>query len=51
MSADGGEREVVAGLRDYGAYLDGGLELDLRRHLFRLDQGRRPGDADVLPAL
>ncbi|WP_344483449.1 ferredoxin [Nonomuraea monospora] len=51
VSTRADEREAVTGLRDYAAYMAGALPLDLRRYLFGLDQGRVPGDGDMLPEL
>ncbi|MEV4192647.1 hypothetical protein [Streptomyces toxytricini] len=44
-------REAAEGLRDYEAYLSGGLANDLRAYIFRLEEGRYPRAGDVLPQL
>jgi len=43
--------EAALGALAYLAYLDDGLEEDLRRYLFRLEEGRYPLDGDALPHL
>nr|WP_119611597.1 ferredoxin [Streptomyces acidiscabies] len=42
---------VAAAVREYAAYLDGELALDLRLYLFRLDERRAPGSTKRLPEL
>ncbi|WP_075737002.1 ferredoxin [Streptomyces acidiscabies] len=42
---------VAAAVREYAAYLDGELALDLRLYLFRLDERRAPGSTERLPEL
>lgn len=43
--------EVLTGLRDYAAYVDGNLELDLRRYCYWLDEHRAPATDAPLPTL
>jgi hypothetical protein len=51
-SEDRGEsREAAQGARDFLAYIDGGLEHDLRRYLFRLETGRYPVRGESLPEI
>lgn len=45
------ELEAAEGLLDYAAYLEGGLAHDLRRYLFRLEEGRYPEPHIPLPEL
>jgi hypothetical protein len=45
------ERENAAGLRDFGQYLDNGLEADLRAYGFWLDNRRPPQPHETLPHL
>ncbi|WP_433891213.1 hypothetical protein [Streptomyces sp. CA-111067] len=45
------ETEAAEGLRDYAAYIAGDLATDLRRYLFRLEEGRYPGAFATLPDL
>ncbi|WP_405582787.1 hypothetical protein [Streptomyces sp. NBC_01190] len=50
-SARADEREAAAGLREYGAYLRCGLAADLRRYLFRLEEGDYPAEGACCPEL
>ncbi|MFE4264651.1 hypothetical protein [Streptomyces sp. NPDC056883] len=43
--------DAAAGVRDFQAYLDGGLADDLRAYLFRLEEGRYPEAGERLPRL
>ncbi|WP_152646230.1 hypothetical protein [Streptacidiphilus albus] len=43
------EQEAAEGLRDYAAYIAGELAGDLRRYLFRLEEGHYPGASARLP--
>lgn len=43
--------DAAAGVRDFQAYLDGGLAVDLRAYLFRLEEGRYPEAGERLPEL
>ncbi|WP_203830077.1 ferredoxin [Actinoplanes palleronii] len=45
------ERDNAAGLRDFGRYLAGGLEGDLRGYGFWLDHRRAPRPGETLPDL
>lgn len=45
------EHEVLTGLRDYAAYVDANLELDLRRYCYWLDEHRAPPTNTPLPTL
>lgn len=45
------EREAAGGLRDFAAYLTEGLASDLRKYLFRLEEGRYPTSSEPLPEL
>lgn len=43
--------EAAGGVRDFQAYLEGGLAGDLRAYLFRLEEGRYPEAGERLPGL
>lgn len=45
------EQEAAEGLRDFSAYISSGLAVDLRRYLFRLEEGCYPGISRALPNL
>ncbi|WP_037912579.1 hypothetical protein [Actinacidiphila yeochonensis] len=45
------EEEAAEGLRDYAAYIADGLAGDLRRYVFRLEEGHYPGPSATLPRL
>jgi hypothetical protein len=45
------ELETVAGMRDFIDYMADGLATDLRRYLFRLEEGHYPGGVALLPDL
>lgn len=45
------DRDAAAGAREFRAYLEGGLAADLRTYLFRLEEGRYPGEGERLPVL
>ncbi|MFI8421045.1 hypothetical protein [Streptomyces sp. NPDC085479] len=45
------EREAAEGLRDFAAYIAERLCADLRRYLFRLEEGCYPKDPGPLPEL
>lgn len=45
------EREAAEGLRDFAAYITEGLGADLRKYLFRLEEGRYPKSSGPLPEL
>ncbi|MCX4778862.1 ferredoxin [Streptomyces sp. NBC_01264] len=45
------DEEVAAGVREFRAYLEGGLAVDLRAYLFRLEEGRYPEAGERLPQL
>jgi hypothetical protein len=45
------EHDAAQGLRDYLAYLENGLENDLRAYVFRLETGRYPLPGEQLPEL
>lgn len=45
------EADAAVGVRDFRAYLDGGLAVDLRAYLFRLEEGRYPEAGERLPQL
>jgi hypothetical protein len=49
--ANAQEDEVLDGLRDYHAYIDGPLALDLRRYCFWLNDRRSPAEDEALPVL
>ncbi|WP_330296753.1 hypothetical protein [Streptomyces sp. NBC_00503] len=43
--------DAAAGVREFQAYLAGGLAADLRAYLFRLEEGRDPEAGERLPEL
>jgi hypothetical protein len=45
------EREAAAGLIDYASYLDGELEVDLRRYVRWLEEHRSPTPDETLPRI
>ncbi|MCX4547348.1 hypothetical protein OG709_29475 [Streptomyces sp. NBC_01267] len=45
------EREAAEGLRDFAAYTAEGLDADLRKYLFRLEEGCYPKSSGPLPEL
>ncbi|MEV7555532.1 hypothetical protein AB0N89_38450 [Amycolatopsis sp. NPDC089917] len=45
------EREAAQGLTDFADYLAAGLDTDLRKYLFRLEEGHYPKSSGVLPDL
>jgi hypothetical protein len=45
------EREAAEGLRDSAAYITEGLGADLRKYLFRLEEGCYPKNSGPLPEL
>ncbi|OKK13520.1 hypothetical protein AMK33_01390 [Streptomyces sp. CB02400] len=45
------EREAAEGLRDFAAYITEGLGADLRKYLFRLEEGCCPKNSGPLPEL
>ncbi|MEU2655106.1 hypothetical protein ABZ615_07255 [Streptomyces sp. NPDC007325] len=45
------QREAAEGLRDFAAYIAEGLGADLRRYLFRLEEGSYPKSPGPLPEL
>ncbi|MFJ6769467.1 hypothetical protein ACIQOV_00555 [Kitasatospora sp. NPDC091257] len=45
------EREAAEGLRDFAAYITEGLGADLRKYLFRLEEGHYPKSPGPLPEL
>ncbi|MFI9366197.1 hypothetical protein ACIG5E_34865 [Kitasatospora sp. NPDC053057] len=45
------EREAAEGLRDFATYITEGLGADLRKYLFRLEEGRYPKSSGPLPEL
>ncbi|MFZ3498094.1 hypothetical protein ACODT5_33550 [Streptomyces sp. 5.8] len=45
------EDEAATGVRDFQAYLAGGLAADLRAYVFRLGEGRYPEAGERLPEL
>ncbi|EDY47356.1 hypothetical protein CRV15_35535 (plasmid) [Streptomyces clavuligerus] len=45
------EREAAEGLRDFAAYITEGLGTDLRKYLFRLEEGCYPKTPGPLPEL
>ena len=49
--ANSNSLEAADGLREFLAYLETGLETDLRAYLFRLETGRYPGSGEQLPEL
>lgn len=51
LSERADERDNAAGLRDFGSYLDGDLETDLRHYGFWLDNRRPPRPGETLPEL
>ncbi|WP_371616227.1 hypothetical protein [Streptomyces sp. NBC_00454] len=51
LHSDGQNRDAAAGVRDFRAYLAGGLAADLRAYLFRLEEGRYPEAGERLPEL
>jgi hypothetical protein len=49
--ANAQEDEVLDGLRDYRGYIDGPLEVDLRRYCYWLTDRRSPAEDQALPDL
>ncbi|MFG3001822.1 hypothetical protein [Streptomyces sp. NPDC048340] len=45
------EREAAEGLRDFATYITEGLGVDLRKYLFRLEEGCYPKNSGPLPEL